>query len=503
MTILPCSEIRQIECEAIAGGTDAFDLMEDAARQIAGAIAAAHAAPGLCIAYVGRGNNGGDALSVARRLAACGWQLGLRLACAPEELGELARRQWGMLPRACDLLVQELPPVAQTPQGPVVLLDGLLGSGAHGGLRAPIAALCAEINALRRSSGQVTVWAIDIPTGLDADAGSADPAAVKADVTAAIACAKPGMLEDAATAFVGRIVCIPLAGLALPPPARGADALLDSALLSPLLAGRPFELFKNTAGRVAVIAGSIGMLGAAQLCSEAALRAGAGLVALYCLPAAYPILASRVAPEIMVKPVESYREIDEEDAEALLIGPGLGKLAPTDQTALHSMACTFEGTLVLDADGLNLAAERGWHFGPNAILTPHPGEMRRLLGNPPPLPRREMARLFLNGHDATLVLKGARTLIAQRKSGLLFNSSGGPAMATAGEGDVLAGVCAGLAAQGLAPRDAAALAVYACGIASEQACRLADERSLTAGDTLAHLGRALRAIAWKMPLATL
>ena len=498
MNILSCSAIRQIEADAIAHGVSAFDLMEAAARQIADALTASYSMPGHCIAYAGAGNNGGDALSIARTLAEAGWNVHVRLAAAPEKLGELARRQWELLQTFAGegLLLAGEPPLP--PPGPAVLLDGLLGSGARGELRGEVAALCAEINALRRRWGQASVWAIDIPTGLDAETGEADPQAVRADVTAAIACVKPGMLADEASSLVGRLVCTPLAELAIP---ASCDAVLESDMLSPLLAGRPRELYKNSAGRVAVIAGSVGMLGAARLCSEAALRAGAGLVVLYCLPDSYPLLAAGAAPEIMVKRVSSYHEVDEEDARALLVGPGLGQLPPAEQTALHALISAVDGAVVLDADGLNMAAERGWSFGSNVILTPHLGEMRRLLHEREPLPRREMARRFLNTHDATLVLKGARTLVATRRQGLLFNSSGGPAMATAGEGDVLAGVCAGLAAQGMAPRDAAALAVYACGVASDLACRKADGRSLTAGDTLATLGAAFRSIAWRTPIA--
>lgn len=503
MNILPCSAIRQIEADAIAGGVDAFGLMEDAARQIADAIKASYPVSGRCIAYAGTGNNGGDALSVARQLAAAGWTVQIRLAAAPEQLGELARRQWELLQASAGkagkagkgLLLSGEPPCP--PPGPVVLLDGLLGSGARGTLRGNVAALCAEINALRFQWSQASVWAVDIPTGLDAETAEADPQTVRADVTAAIACVKPGMLADEASPLVGRLVCIPLNELDIP---ASRDAVLDSDMLSPLLAARPRELYKNSAGRVAVVAGSVGMLGAARLCSDAALRSGAGLVVLYCLPDSYALLAASAAPEIMVKRVTSYREIDEEDAQALLVGPGLGQLPPEEQTALHALTSTADGTVVLDADGLNMAAERGWSFRNNVILTPHLGEMRRLLHLGEPVSRCEMASRFLNAHDATLVLKGARTLIATRQ-GFLFNSSGGPAMATAGEGDVLAGVCAGLAAQGISAREAAALAVYACGVASDLACRTADGRSLTAGGTLAKLGAAFRAIAWRTPVA--
>ncbi|MCD7798246.1 MAG: NAD(P)H-hydrate dehydratase [Akkermansiaceae bacterium] len=493
MQILSCSQIRQAELAAFCHGIDAFELMEEAAARISELVLEAYDEPGLCIACAGRGNNGGDALGAARRLVQRGWRVIVRSPAGKDEAGGLLRREWDLLDAAAGEATEQKTLPLPLPRGPVAVIDGLLGSGAHGALRGKIAEICAEINTLRSHSGQVRVWAVDVPTGLNADTGASDPNAVRADCTAAIACVKPGMLEDDAAGFVGRLACVPLPSLGLPE--SEGEAVLDAELLAPLLAPRPYGLFKNKAGRVDIIAGSVGMTGAARLCAEAALRAGAGLSVLHCPPEIQPVLAAACAPEIMVRPLSNPDAADFSEAQALLIGPGLGRPGAEYIRLLRTLVEEFPGVLTLDADGLNLAAAEGWRMRAGTLLTPHPGEMRRLFPESAGLTRREAALRFIGRSEATLVLKGCRTLIAERGRPLRFNGSGGPAMATAGEGDVLAGVCAGLAAQGLAPFDAASLAAYACGVASELACRTEDGRSLTAGTTLAHLGRAFRRIA--------
>ena len=306
----------------------------------------------------------------------------------------------------------------------------------------------------------------DIPTGLDSDTGAHGADVVLADATATIGGVKPGLLADGAEDAVGRLICIPLPEVGELPaadPARVADA----AELTPLLPRRAYSCFKNRAGRVAIVAGSVGMAGAAQMCAEAALAAGVGLVVLYCLPPVYPILAARVAPEIMVRPVGSYADIHEPDARALVIGPGLGEVQPVAAESLRRLACEFVGTVVLDADGLNTAAACGWQPQPHWVLTPHPGEMRRLDPRPATTRRETVAR-YLAEHPCTLLLKGARTIISDGEN-TLYNTTGGPYMANGGQGDVLAGTIGALAAQGLPPFRAAAAGAWACGLAAERA----------------------------------
>ncbi len=432
--------------------------------------------PERVIAYLGRGNNAGDAVGLAARCLAPSI---LRCAAPVEKLSADTQRQ---LSRICEEeYADSAPPAAPD----TLIIDGLLGSGASGPLRPEIAELVREMNALRDASPRSITVAVDIPTGLLS--GGAD--AVRADISCPIGCVKPAMLEDGAEENVGQLLPIPLPEVEIAP--ATPDRVMEEVLMQAWLPRRAYSCYKNRAGRVAIVAGSIGMLGAAQLAAEAALAAGAGLVVLYCLPECYDLLATRVAAEIMVRPVESYAHIEEPEAQALLIGPGLGRLPQAERAALHALAQSFHGPVVLDADILNTAAAEQWDFAghTNWILTPHPGEMRRLAPQHADLPRREQVVRFINTHsfEGALVLKGARSITAQGKK-LIINGTGGPFMANGGQGDVLAGTIAALAAQGLPALHAAALAAHACGRAATLAwARNQFARAITATQTLSHL----------------
>ena len=448
MQIASAQGIRQAEQAAFTAGTATPSKLMDAV--VARLRRELPFTPRRVVAYIGRGNNGGDAVGLA---ASFNCPLILR---HPGETFDVSAETQRQLDIAKEMDIADTTP---EPEADTLVIDGLLGSGARGELRADYAACVRELNALRLSAPRCRTLAIDMPTGLGTGL------CVQADATAAIGCVKPEMLADGAEDSVGRLFCIPLPEVDIP--AECADTVLEP--LHPLcrLPRRPYSLFKNRAGRVAIVAGSIGYLGAAQMCAEAAVQAGAGLVALYCHGDAYPLLAARVAPEVMVRAVKSYAEISEPDAQCLLMGPGLGMVDGAEADALHALAMGFRGTVVLDADALNLAAARGWEFHGRCILTPHPGEMRRLDPRPA-APRREVVRRFLERHACTLLLKGARTIVADR-SHTCYNSTGGPFMANGGQGDTLSGCIAALAAQGLVPLHAAALGAYACGLAAEMA----------------------------------
>ena len=408
-------------------------------------------APARAIVYVGTGNNAGDAIGLAAR-----WGCPVTLRCA----GELSADSRAQLSGREEMGVP-------TPQENLLIIDALLGSGAVGELRPAYAALVRELNELRATCPRSLTLSVDIPTGLDASTGAHGAEVVLADVTAAIGCVKPGLLADGAEDAVGRLLCIPLPEVGELPAADEARVADDSEY-APLLPRRAYSCFKNRAGRVAIVAGSVGMVGAAQMCAEAALAAGAGLVVLYCLPPVYPLLAARVAPEIMVRPVGSYADIHEPGAQALVIGPGLGEIQPVAAEALRCLATDFEGTVVLDADGLNTAAAMGWKPQQNWVLTPHPGEMKRLFPEGSGMSRRKAVACYRCNNYCTLLLKGARTVVSGG-DGCFYNASGGPYMANGGQGDVLAGVIGALAALGLPPQRAAAVGAYVCGLAAERA----------------------------------
>lgn len=491
MKIASASAIRTAERRLFeAGAIGSLDLMDAVIGRLHRAFR--HESPELSglrpervVVYAGKGNNAGDAVGLAARL---GLPLVLRCACDPQELSPDTRAQLARVSAPTRFEAPEASPRT-------LILDGLLGSGATGSLRGPYRDLVHELNTLRQACPASLCVAIDIPTGLDSATGIADTPTVRADITCPIGCVKPGMLADGAEQYIGRLLPVALPEVTLDTsdtenawmPWEGAE-VADATMLHGWLPRREQNCFKNRAGRVAVVAGSIGMLGAAQLSSEAALRAGAGLVCLYCLPEAYPLLAVRVAPEIMVRPVRSYAEIDEE--QVLLIGPGLGKPAPEEVLALRRLAEHFPGTLVLDADGLNLAAADHWQPKPNWVLTPHPGEMRRLFPEAS-AGRLDTVRSYLRQHDTVLLLKGARTIIADRTR-LCYNSTGGPYMANGGQGDTLAGAIAGLAAQGLSPWKAAALGAWACGQAAATAWASAGYTPAVCATQVSHqLGRSL------------
>ncbi len=435
--------------------------------------------PERIVVYAGRGNNAGDAIGLAASYPS---PVILRGVAGPDALSADAWREAARLEQV------EYADSAPEPAPHTLIIDGLLGSGASGPLRAETAALVREMNALRAACPHSLTLAIDIPTGLQAEPGGD---VVEADISCPIGCVKPSMLEDGAEDYVGQLLPIPLPEVSISP--CSTDIVTETAMLRRWLPRRPYSCFKNRVGRVAIIAGSPGMLGAAQMAAEAALAAGAGLVTLYTLPETHALLAARVAPEVMVRCVTSYADIREPEAQALLIGPGLGRPAEAELDALRRLAESFAGAVVLDADALNAAAAHGWELGghPNWILTPHPGEMRRLAPQLADLPRREQVARFLESFDGTLLLKGARSLIATREQ-CFCNGTGGPFMANGGQGDVLAGVTAALAAQGLSPLHAATTAAHACGHAATLAWQqLRHPRAVRATQTLSHLPYAL------------
>ena len=403
------------------------------------------------VVYVGKGKNAGDAIGIARELGYP--SISLRCAAPIEQLAPEARRQLDLATTTSDV---SFLPEAPSPLGTLVI-DGLLGSGAHGTLRSEYAELTSEINRLRHSCANCSVLAVDIPTGLDADSGTMDEHTVRADATLAIGCVKPGMLADGAENCVGRLLCVSMPDVNLP---ETSVRVADEGILS-LLPRRAFSCYKNQAGRVRIIAGSVGFLGAAQMCAEAAVRSGAGLVELFCLPEDYDLLAVRMAPEIMVRRVKNFADVPADGAQAFLIGPGMGTPSEKNREALSGLIENIKCPTIMDADALRLLAIGDLPWPHHPILTPHPGEMLALFPQASSLTRTETAAQFLLRHPCTLLLKGARSLITDGSSAI-YNSTGGPYMANGGQGDVLAGIVAGLAAQKLSCLHAAALAAYLC-----------------------------------------
>ncbi|MEI6035454.1 MAG: NAD(P)H-hydrate dehydratase [Verrucomicrobiae bacterium] len=475
--ILSARQMIEAERAAFASGADAATLMESAGRQMAEFVCQNFPRPGRCVAYAGKGHNGGDVLVAARHLAAAGWRIETILP--DSRLAPLTASRLEMLPssgkgNAC---------------APFVILDGLLGISASGAAREPVASAIREINRLRQSQA-AWVLSADLPSGLDVDSGIPGDPCVQADATVTMGFVKSCLVADAAAGSVGRIAVAELCGI-LPPEGADSSFVLTAGTLAPLVPPRGFDMHKGMAGRVAVVAGSVGYTGAARLCAGAAVMGGAGLVTL-CVKSELGVLPS-VMPEVMVRPVDSYGEILSERWDAIAIGPGLSTRHAEE---ILNVVRRAECPCLVDADALNVVARDPGVLdrchGPR-LLTPHPGEMERLL------PRGGRSRLcwmqeFIGLHPVTLLLKGARTIIGEQGAPAAYNATGHPGMASGGMGDVLAGVAAALIAQGKSPREAAMLGAWVCGRAAEIAMvNGASQESLRASDVLSCLGAGFHA----------
>lgn len=486
--LVTCGEMSEAERRFFAGGVSPEPYMDEAGKRCAAAILAFFPDPGRAELFCGKGNNAGDALVVGRWLRRRGWQVVAHFSHGPEGLSELARK------KLAEFEAEAVPSPGKDAlePTPLVLIDGLVGIGARGELKGEILTLAERLNAVRLAENAIC-FSIDLPSGLDADTGRPGKGAVVADFTLSITAAKTGFAADSAIRHVGRLVEIPL-----DIPVESGDPskrFLFPSNLRPRLPRRPFDLHKGLAGRVAIVAGSRGFSGAAVLSALGASRGGAGLVVVHVPESIYPIVAAQAPPEVMVRPFASAEDLAGSPADVLAIGPGLGAVpAP----GLLEFLRDDPRPVVIDADALNALAREPEIFSelpPNRLLTPHPGELARLAGAGVSVGERgEVARRCAEAWGVSLLFKGARTVVASPGRPLEWNTTGHPGMASGGMGDVLTGLCAALAGQGLSLHDAACLGSWLLGRAAELAVvrgRLAPE-SVSAPDVADHLGGALR-----------
>src|SRR5437762_2484138 len=439
--------MRAAEESAVARGVTIETLMDQAGAGVACAVRQFFPKPARCIVFAGKGHNGGDALVAAEQLQRIGWKIDVRLPFAEGNCSDLTQKKLKTLRDAATKSADRIERGTH-----LIILDGLLGTGAKSFLREPLRTAAREINRLRREENAF-VFAVDLPTGLDADSGEHDPEdSVVADFTVTIGFAKHGLIVDSALNFVGRIEIVPLPGLW--PEASAPNELAASpSSLSPLLPRRKFTAYKNEFGRIGVVAGSKGFVGAALMTTEGALRAGAGLVEVFVPEEIYEIVASAAPVEAMVKPVRKYRDLLEEKIDVWSLGPGLGKARASEVLNLIENA---QQPMVVDADGLNILADKMDILrscrGPR-LLTPHPGEMNRLM-EVGKMARAGIARNFCDKFPITLLIKGSRSIVCERGKPISYNTTGNPEMASGGMGDVLTGVCAGLVRRELSIYDA-------------------------------------------------
>lgn len=483
-------------------------LMENAAHQVAlEAMAMPGASSGVILLMAGPGNNGGDAFAAARHLlnggcsvrvallvpvtqyrgdAATNLDILLRMGVPVAELSETVTESgWEALFRGCSLVV-----------------DGLFGTGLS---RLPEGLAREAILRINRFSGPVL--AIDIPSGVDGRTGQVRGPAVLADATVTFALGKPGLYLYPGATHAGRVRVVDIGmPVALMDFSEQRLEAVDAGLVSGWLPKRTDMAHKGSAGTVLCIAGSRGMTGAAVLTASSALRGGAGLVRCVIPDLLVPIL-SVLVPEAVIWPVPGkdgrWTATDADDAggmlpgtDALLLGPGLPVDGETDLLLDRMLQAAGDMPVVLDAGALGLLAEGediGSRLSANTALTPHPGEMARMMRVSTaevlkdPL---ENAIRCARQWNAVVVLKGAGTVIAAPDGRAFINTTGNSGMATAGSGDVLAGLIASLAAQGMDLVGAAVCGVFLHGLSGDLAVRASGRQALIASDLVANLGAA-------------
>jgi len=501
-------------------GIASIDLM----RNAAGAVAAfaRHQFPRArrITVICGRGNNGGDGMMTARLLAAAGLEVTTLLLGAPEKFGPDVVTAWGeLLAGAAPGTVHVIETAEDlashdASQNADLLVDAVVGTGFKPPLKGLAKAALDWVKASR-----APVLSIDLPSGWPADATSATtPAAVfPSDAVITFTAPKGAHVFGQLTRAWDRPVVV--APIGSPEQAIVSTSGVDWAgsAMELVRAPRAAAANKGNFGHVLVVGGSIGRSGAPSMTSLAALRSGAGLVTA-AVPAPVLALVAAIAPELMTWPLaatpagcvsaeglvpESLKSLME-GKTVLAIGPGLGQAAETVKFVTGLLAAT-KIPAVIDADALNILAAKPVLLsklarGRTVVLTPHPGEMARLMGISIPqvqANRLDVARGFALRFGVTLVLKGARTLIAHPDGRVAVNTTGNPGMAKGGSGDLLTGLVAGLLAQH--PRDAGRAveaAVYLHGLAADLAVRgpesAQDEHTLLATDSLQQLSRAFR-----------
>jgi NAD(P)H-hydrate epimerase len=471
--------VRELDRRAIAGGVAGYSLMQRAAaaawRELTRRWPRAQRIAVLC----GPGNNGGDGYEIARLARAAGLDVELLQVGPAPRSGDAATARGAWLAAG-----GKAPEYRGEPVSADVAVDALFGIGLT---RAPDGTAQAAILAINAARGPGTgVLAVDVPSGLDADRGTAPGDAVRADLTVTFIGAKPGLHTGVGPDYAGRVV---VDDLQVP---RGvydgveswATALVPE-MLAAVLPGRARTAHKGDMGHVLLIGGDAGMAGAILLAARSALRAGAGWVSV-ATREAHAAALTAAQPEIMCHGVEEPRALRAlfERASVIALGPGLGRSEWS--RGIWSQAMSAPQPAVLDADGLNWLAENpsrreDW------VLTPHPGEAARLLGRTTgdiQNDRGASARELRERYGGVAVLKGAGTLV--QGEALALCPFGNPGMAVGGMGDVLCGLIAGLLAQGLGAESAARAGVLIHALAGDRAAARG-ERGLIPGDLLGEL----------------
>lgn len=554
MKLVSVEQMRAIEQAANAAGHTYAAMMEQAGAAVAQAIVQrlSSVQHSHILVLVGPGNNGSDGLVAARILQ----QAGAQVACylfkprRSDDANLVAAKEQG-----CSLVVasdddqgRELRRLAHDAN---VIVDALLGTGAarpiEGDLAKILEIVANQVEQRKRPGRRALtdlrlpsppagdaplIVGVDGPTGMNYDTGELDPLTLPADISVTLACPKQGHFKFPAAVACGQLV---VADIGVKPELTAHVALevADPAMIRAMLPARPADAHKGTFGKVLIVAGSVYYSGAAALACQAAYRVGSGLVTLALPASIYPAVAARMLEttylilpdDLGVVTPEAIKVLAEKSAayQAMLVGPGLSpekkavsfvqRLFGAEPIVRKRIGFQAESSntieplelppLVVDADGLNALAQvdNWWHsLPPQTILTPHPGEMARLMRLPEndkqqlATQRWEIAQHTAAEWGHVIVLKGAHTVVAAPDGRTVVLPFATPALATAGSGDVLAGAIVGLLGQGLAPFEAALCGAYLHGLAGEMAQRDIGAAGVVAGDLLTRLPQAIQLV---------
>jgi NAD(P)H-hydrate epimerase len=459
----------------------------------------------------GPGNNGGDGFVIARHLLDAGYAVNTYLAVPRDKVKGDALLNLKLLEAMAPAIVEVDTPdkaadleVRLKHDGFVV--DALLGTGVSRNVEGHLAQLIETVN----RSG-VPVMAVDIPSGLDADSGHPWGVAVRAEATATFGHLKRGLVLFPGAELAGRVRAVPIGVPGFVSGKAGVDGqLIGEERVRPLLPDRAPDSHKGTFGHLLLLAGSLGKTGAAALAGLSAMRVGTGLVTIATTAAAQPIIAGGCNPVLMTERVieKTGAPLTERDfkrlegliagKKAMAVGPGITTAKGIAALALRLLQAA-EVPAVVDADGVNILADDPTAAGritAPMVLTPHPGEMARLMDKSVPAVQADrigIAREAAAQHQVVIALKGAHTVVAAPDGQTFVNPTGNPGMASGGTGDVLTGIIGGFLAQGLSPLDSTLFGVYLHGLAGDRAAARLGQPALIATDLIDELPALLQA----------
>jgi ADP-dependent NAD(P)H-hydrate dehydratase / NAD(P)H-hydrate epimerase len=507
MKIVSADEMRVIDRATSARfGVPSLTLMEDAGAAVADYVLARYGAAERIVVFCGKGNNGGDGFVAARRLHERGKKVEVILLADPNGLRGDAAVMFGKLP----VIAVALPSSEELNGDRVrallagdLYLDAVLGTG----FKPPVSGLYADAIAIMNAS-RVPVIAVDIPSGADADAVSPQAGTIaRADAIVTFTAPRPAHVFSLLTTGPTFV-----ADIGSPDSAIVSDLHLNVITardVAPLIGPRPAESNKGSYGHVLVAGGSLGKSGSVAMAGMAALRAGAGLSTV-ATPRSVLGTVAGFHPELMTEPLletdagtissTALNRIEElaKGKSVIAIGPGISR-DPQTAVLVRALVAQLQLPMVVDADGLNAfegCADGLKGKGRTLVITPHPGEMARLVGGTIADVQKDrlgVARKFAREHEVIVVLKGHRTLVVQPDGEAWVNTTGNPGMATGGTGDILTGMVAGMIAQN--PKEvflAVLAAVHLHGLAGDVMRERVGEHSLVATDLLKGLPEAFR-----------